>query len=169
MKKLTREFFALDTLTVAKALLGKVLVYHNIKAMITETEAYHGFDDPASHAARGMTPRNQIMYKKPGLAYVYLTYGMHHCLNFVTEKEDYPSAVLIRALQLIDKPYIEINGPGRLTKYLGITRLDNEVDIVTSPNFYVACQQKILKFNPSVRIGIKLGLDKMWRFKAVLN
>src|SRR3989338_4591344 len=103
--RLTKNFFEKPTLWVAGNLLGKVLIRNwrgkEIKAIITEAEAYCGFDDKASHASRGITQRNKIMFGGAGRAYVYLIYGMHHCLNIVTERENYPSAVLIRGVKLL--------------------------------------------------------------------
>lgn len=164
MKKLKRAFFEAPTLQVAEELLGKVLVFKNHQGIITETEAYFGFDDPASHAARGKTPRNAIMFGKAGFAYVYFIYGMYYCLNIVTEHEGFPAAVLIRGIQLLDKPDKKLNGPGKLCKYLGITTAENGIDIVKSEHFYVGCLQQKYAFSTSPRIGIKQGLDKHWRF-----
>src|SRR3989344_3571341 len=120
--KLNREFFNRNTVVVARELLGKYLVrrvvenraalpngqkpdFHYpvervIRAKITETEAYCGPNDLACHASRGMTPRTKVMFGPPGRAYIYLIYGMHHCLNIVTEKERWPAAVLIRAAEI---------------------------------------------------------------------
>ncbi len=99
-KKLSRQFFNRPTLQVAKELLGKFLVYkineEIIAAMITETEAYIGPRDLASHASHGKTPRTEVMFGPPGHAYIYLIYGMYHCFNIVTERDGYPAAVLIR-------------------------------------------------------------------------
>ena len=103
---LSREFYARDTLTVAKELLGKVLVHRTpagiAAGMIVETEAYIGEDDPACHAAPGPTRRNAPLYGPPGIAYVYLNYGIHYLVNAVTEAEGHPAAVLIRALAPVD-------------------------------------------------------------------
>ncbi|HRY60367.1 MAG TPA: DNA-3-methyladenine glycosylase [Patescibacteria group bacterium] len=103
--KLKRSFFNRDTNIVAQELLGKKIVRvlpdgSRIEAIITETEAYHGFDDKASHASRGKTERNKVMFDKAGLVYVYLIYGMHYCLNFTTMGKGFPAAVLIRAVAL---------------------------------------------------------------------
>jgi DNA-3-methyladenine glycosylase len=97
-----------------------------------ETEAYVGPDDLASHASRGRTARTEIMFGPPGRAYVYLVYGMHHCLNLVTEQEGYPAAVLVRALEPIGELPGPTSGPGRLCRALGIDRSLNGVD-VTGP------------------------------------
>jgi DNA-3-methyladenine glycosylase len=118
-KVLAPEFFNRDTALVAKELLGKFLVRNidgqEISAMILETEAYDGHDDLASHASRGKTGRNSVMFGQPGHLYVYLCYGVHEMLNVVTREKDYPAAVLIRAV-------LGYNGPGKLTKYLKINR-----------------------------------------------
>lgn len=110
MKKLSRDFFDRSTLLVAEELIGKVLLFNGQKGLITETEAYMGFDDPASHAYKGKTPRNQVMFGKPGFSYVYFIYGMYHCLNVVTEKAGFPAAVLIRGLKLLEETVIDSTG-----------------------------------------------------------
>lgn len=118
--KLGNEFFCKNTLWVAKNLLGKYLCRRLpsgeiIRARITETEAYKGFDDLASHASKGRTKRSEVMFGPAGTIYVYLVYGMHHCLNIVTEKKDYPAAVLIRGVE-------GANGPGRVCRHFNIGR-----------------------------------------------
>ena len=104
--KLARDFYEQQTVYVAEKLLGKYLVRVHpdgmTTGMIVETEAYVGPDDKASHASRGRTPRTAVMFGPAGFAYVYVIYGMHHCLNAVTEVEEYPAAVLIRAVQPCD-------------------------------------------------------------------
>ena len=101
-KILNRGFYSRDTATVAKELIGKLLVKkyqdRQISGIIIETEAYYGETDPASHAFRGRTPRSEIMFGKAGIAYIYFCYGMYYMLNAVTEREEIPGAVLIRAL-----------------------------------------------------------------------
>jgi len=168
MKRLRRTFFNRSTLIVAEELLGKILVFKNHKGIITETEAYMGFDDPASHAARGKTKRTEIMFGPPGYSYVYLIYGLYHCLNVVTEKEGFPAAVLIRGLLVQDQKTgkdIHLDGPGKICRYLGITTQDhNKIDIVKNEDFYVGCVKKTLGFKTTSRIGIRVGQDKLWRF-----
>lgn len=166
MKKLKRSFFNRSTLIVAEELLGKVLVFNEYKAIITETEAYMGFDDPASHAYRGITPRTQVMFGKPGISYVYLIYGMYHCLNIVTEKEGFPAAVLIRSVKLLDDTALNLNGPGKLCRHMNITKTHNALDMISSDDFYIGCNDLILPFQRTARIGIKVGTDKLWRFLA---
>ena len=128
---LSKKFFASDTLLVAKDMLGKFLVRRIgrkvIRAIITEVEAYKGFEDKASHAHRGKTKRNEVMFGPPGYWYVYLTYGMHWMLNIVTEKTHYPAAILIRGVATdADQSGSKngliqiINGPGRVTKFFKI-------------------------------------------------
>lgn len=106
MSRLQRDFFARDTLTVARELLGQRLVRilgdMRLSGYIVEVEAYIGEDDQASHAHPGRTARNATMYGPPGHAYVYLIYGMHHCLNIVTDREGYPAAILLRALEPLE-------------------------------------------------------------------
>lgn len=121
-KVLNKKFFERDTLKVAEDLLGKYLVRKignkEIALKITEIEAYDGFDDKASHARKGKTERNKIMFGEAGRWYVYLVYGMHNMLNIVTGEKHYPAAILIRGAG-------EINGPGKITKFLKIGKKFN--------------------------------------------
>ncbi|MBL0942523.1 MAG: DNA-3-methyladenine glycosylase [Alphaproteobacteria bacterium] len=165
--RLKREYFLQPTVVVAQDLLGKVLHFKTYQGIITETEAYIGQDDPACHAARGITPRNAVMFGPPGFSYVYFIYGMYFCLNFVTEAENFPAAVLIRGLNLISPEPKKLEGPGRLCKYLGITKEHNNVDLVNSDDFYVEDNNFKLPYVTTPRIGIKVGIDKLWRFKAI--
>lgn len=182
MKILPRSFYARNTLTVAKELLGKHLVRQNqgekITGKIVEVEAYRGFDDPASHAYKGKTIRNQVMFGKPGCAYVYFIYGNHYCLNVTTEKEGVPGAVLIRALEPIsgiksmmkNRKTKEVanltNGPGKLTKALNITKAQNELDLTKNGKLFI-CKPDLtetIEIACSTRIGVKAGAEKAWRF-----
>jgi DNA-3-methyladenine glycosylase len=138
MRNLGRDFFASDTLAVARELLGqrlvRVLEGERLSGRIVEVEAYVGEDDQASHAHCGPTRRNAPMYGPPGHAYVYFIYGMHHCLNVVTEREGFPAAVLIRALEPLEgieemrsrrdgRPDAQLtSGPARLCQALEIDR-----------------------------------------------
>ena len=181
-RRLPRKFYARSVLIVAKELLGKRLVRNTsdgrIIARIVEVEAYGGSDDPASHAYRGPTQRNQVMFGKPGFAYVYFIYGNHYCLNVKAEKEGNPSAVLVRAVEVIQG--IELarrnrglaslkelsNGPGKLTKALRISKAENGLDLVRSKELYVyeTKEDNRWEISSSPRIGIKNGIDRPWRF-----
>ena len=179
---LPREFYDRPTLTVAKELLGKVLVHrtpHGVSAgMIVETEAYIGEDDPACHAAPGPTRRNAPLYGPAGIAYVYLNYGIHYLVNVVTEAEGHPAAVLIRALAPIEgvalmkkrraaEPDIAdshlCRGPGNLTRALGITLADNRRDLVSGRLVIEdrGCTAEKVSWGP--RVGIRVGIDRPWR------
>src|SRR3954469_10994490 len=137
-KRLERDFFNRPCPEVARDLLGQTLVFKNFTGIITETESYRGIDDPASHAHRGPTPRASIMFGKPGISYVYLIYGMYHCLNIVTEEEGSASAVLIRGLKLISPTTKLLNGPGKLCRELSINKTHNNIDLISQEDFYVA-------------------------------
>jgi DNA-3-methyladenine glycosylase len=179
-KKLDRKFYDRSTLKVAKELLGKYLVVQRdgsfLSGKIVETEAYVGFKDPASHAYRGMTPRNEVMFGDPGHAYVYITYGMHHCLNLVTEKGGYPAAVLIRALEPSDGMELMkkrrgshklrdlTSGPAKLCQAFDIDRKLNGADLCLD-DIYVEDRGEVMKrIGSSPRIGIKEGKRRKWRF-----
>ena len=184
-KKLDRSFFAQPTLEVAKELLGKYLVLKQngnlLSGKIVETEAYIGIDDPASHSYGRVTLRNQIMYGPPGYTYIYFIYGNYYCLNFVTEKEGFPAAVLIRALEPIDGIKIMqenrkikdinnlTNGPGKLCQAWGIDKNFNACDLTLNLLFVEDRGEKVKKIGNSERIGIYRGLDKKWRFYIMNN
>jgi len=154
---LKRDFFERPTLDVAKELLGKTLVFGSHRAIITETEAYLGENDPACHAARGRTKRTDVMFGPAGYSYVYLIYGMYHCLNFVTEREGFPAAVLIRGAGKFD-------GPGKLCRGFGITLENNRVDITQNQAFYVLDTPSLSDYECTPRIGISKGQEHLWRF-----
>ena len=166
MFRLPRSFFNRFVVEVAQDLLGQILVVGSHQGMITETEAYRGADDEASHAFKGRTPRSSIMFGPPGMSYVYLIYGMYHCLNVVTEGEGFPSAVLIRGLKLLTLPYIHINGPGKLCRELQITKIHHGMDLIEEPHFYIKEGNYIKNFSSTPRIGIRMATDKRWRFVA---
>ena len=164
MKKLNKAFFARNVVTVAKDLIGKILIYGEYQGIITETEAYAGDDDPASHAFRGSTPRSSVMFGPAGHSYIYFIYGMYYCLNIVTGIEGEASAVLIRGLKLLSPNLIALNGPGQLCRHLGINKAQNNIDMVDSKNFYVEDRGLRHKFSATPRIGIRVAKEKMWRF-----
>jgi len=180
---LPRKFYNRPTLTVARDLIGArlVRVLDGIKliGLITEAEAYIGEEDLACHAKAGRTPRTFPMYGPPGHAYIYFTYGNHWMLNAVTEREDFPAAVLIRAIQPIDGVEImsarrsgrDTFGPGKLTKAMGITKSENTVDL-TIANGSLWIEAGIFVPDQNVTIGPRVGLNtvpepwfsKPWRF-----
>ena len=141
MKKLARSFYNRDTETVAQELLGKLLVhqFRGIRRVgrIVEVEAYLGPHDRAAHSARGLTERTKVMFGPPGHAYVYLIYGMHWCMNVVTQREGVASAVLLRALEPVENIDGRTQGPGLLCRAMKIDKRLNAHDL-TSPNFYIA-------------------------------
>jgi len=187
LEVLKRSFYARNSVKVAKNLLGKILVRElpegRLSGKIVEVEAYGGSDDPASHAYRGKTSRNEVMFGKPGLAYIYFTYGMHYCLNVKTEREGIPGAVLIRALEPLEG--IEImkrnrsieklseltNGPAKLTKAMKITKELNGWDLTKGKKLFI-CKPKVkekFEIATTYRIGIKVGTEKPWRFYIKRN
>ena len=139
--RLPREFYDRDTITVAHELLGKCLARRHggrlMTGRIVEVEAYLGPHDLAAHSARGRTARTEVMFGPPGHAYVYLIYGMHHCMNVVTQAEGLASAVLLRALEPLAHVTQRTQGPGLLCKALGIDRSLNGHDLV-SDDFFIA-------------------------------
>jgi len=141
LRKLPRAFYARDTTTVARELLGKYLVHvaHGVEriARIVEVEAYLGPHDRAAHSCRGLTERTKVMFGPPGHAYVYMIYGMHYCLNAVTEREGHASAVLLRAHEPIQNIEGRTQGPALLCKALGIDKLRNAHDLL-SDELYIA-------------------------------
>jgi DNA-3-methyladenine glycosylase len=178
-----RDFYNQNTIKVAKELLGCFLVreYRGkiIRARITETEAYRGFHDAASHAARGRTPRTELMFGKPGYAYVYLIYGMYSMLNVVTEGVDYPAAVLIRGIEVSVEASIEaskknnifLDGPGKLTKFLHIDKTLNGHDLALGEKLWIECPAKKKKFKitKSARVGVDYARhckEWKWNFKV---
>jgi DNA-3-methyladenine glycosylase len=172
MKKASLTFFNRPTLVVAKELLGTFLAINTPEGikryMITETEAYVGPHDQASHAFKGRTKRTEVMYQAPGTIYVYLIYGMYNMLNIVTDEKDYPAAVLIRAVE--DQEGVPITGPGRVAKALHIDRMMNAKMLGKEANLWVELpptppQRKIIS---TPRIGIAyagpIWAQKKYRF-----
>ncbi len=189
---LDQEFYRRTPLAVARDLIGKELVRRLldpprsiIGGIIVETEAYGAAGDQASHAFRGRTPRNSVMFGDPGKAYVYFTYGNHYCLNFVTGrfKHEDAGAVLIRALEPTSGIRTMMNlrktqeitdltsGPGKLCKALSIDLRLNGIDVTAEGSeLYVRSNEQWAgKVASSTRIGIRVATEKRWRFFAELN
>src|SRR5665213_2121414 len=178
MTSLPRSFYARATVDVARDLLGHVLVHENTAGVIVETEAYLGGADLASHSAAGITRRTRVIFGPPGHAYVYLTYGIHECLNIVAEAEGIPGCVLIRALEPVEgldtmrlrRPLARTDrdltsGPGKLTRALAITRADNGADL-TKGDLTIRAPLVRSAFEVAVtpRIGITKCADLPLRF-----
>jgi len=159
MRKLPREFYDRQTITVARDLLGKLLVHasEGVERVgrIVETEAYLGPHDLAAHSARGLTPRTKVMFGPPGYAYVYFIYGMYFCMNVVTEREGHASAVLLRAVEPVKNVEGRSCGPGLLCRAMKIDKLLNGHDLL-SDDFYIAAptKEEIFTTVKSPRIGV---------------
>lgn len=182
MKRFPQSFFLRPTLDVARDLLGARLTttIRGVKTSgrIVEVEAYYGPTDPASHSHRGETPRNAPMFRPGGLCYVYLIYGLHHCVNVVTEKEGIGAAVLIRALEPVEgiaamerrrqtkDSTLLTSGPARLCEALKITRALSGHDLLRSGLIKLTPDEDIPDHavKRSTRIGISKGKELDWRF-----
>ena len=169
---LPRVYFNRPTVQVARSLIGKYLVRsidgRMLAGKIVEVEAYVGPQDRACHASKGRTQRTDVMFGPGGVAYVYLVYGMYHCLNVVTERKGFPSAVLIRAIEIDGKL---IDGPGRLCRALEIDRRLNRVDLTTGESLWFE-DRGVLVEKADVRAHLRIGVDyagewakKPWRFR----
>ncbi len=179
---LPRAFYNRAAITVARALLGKVLRLGDCAARIVETEAYvdryRGEVDAAAHASHGRTPRTQVIFGPPGHAYVYLSYGIHECLNVVAEPEGKPGCVLIRALEPVSgmeemrhrrgmtmSDRNLANGPGKLTQAMGITRELYGADLVSGPlTIHAPDREESFRIGVSPRVGISQCVDWPLRF-----
>jgi DNA-3-methyladenine glycosylase len=190
---LPRSFYARPTLVVTRDLIGKVLVHvgraGTTAGTIVEVEAYIGESDPACHASVGFTQRNAPLYGPPGIAYVYLNYGVHYLVNAVTESEGFPAAVLIRALKPLTgtalmsmrrvrgarrrrMPLVDMNlcrGPGNLTCALGITLQQNRIDLCGDRLFIEDPSTPEISVSWSSRVGLTVGKDSRWRCYASQN
>lgn len=192
LQKLSRSFYGRDSVTVARELLGKILVHktggQELRAIIVETEAYGGIPDKAAHSYGGKkTLRTKIMFGDPGFSYVYLIYGIYNCFNIVVAKEGDPQAVLIRALEPLEgletmainrynKGYKELsqkqiygltNGPGKLCMAMNIDRSWNGEDLSQDTLYLEAGKEEEQKIVRAKRIGIDYAQeakDYLWRF-----
>ncbi|HKF14637.1 MAG TPA: DNA-3-methyladenine glycosylase [Gaiellaceae bacterium] len=172
--KVGRDFFARSVHEVAPGLIGVTLLVDDVGGPIVEVEAYD-HEDPAAHGYRGRTERNASMFGPPGHAYVYRSYGIHWCLNFVCEQEGSASAVLIRALEPahgleemrarrgLDDARLLSAGPGRLSQALGITREHDGLPL-DRPPFELLSREGEPKISVGPRVGITKAADQPWRY-----
>jgi len=178
-KKLPRNFYLRPTLHVARDLIRKTIIFYHpdgiVAGDIVEVEAYIGEDDPACHAANGKTPRNGIMYGQGGYSYIYFIYGMYHCFNIVTEKEGFPAAVLVRAVEpvsgvdIMQKSSLQpirklTNGPGKFCRAFCLNRDYNGIDLTGNKLYLIDRGLVKLKLKKTPRIGIKKATRRPWRF-----
>ncbi len=172
--RLRRAFFDRDVHQVAPELIGATFLFDGAGGIIVEVEAYH-HTEPAAHSYRGKTERNAVMFGKPGYAYVYRSYGIHWCVNFVCEEEGSASAVLIRALapteglalmrrrRGVADERLLCSGPGRLTQALGITHAHNGLPLDRAP-FALYARSEAVEIAVGPRIGITKAVDRPWRY-----
>ncbi len=171
---LSERYFTRPTLTVARSLIGKYLVRENgkgaIAGKIIEVEAYIGTQDKACHASKGRTARTEVLFGPPGISYVYLIYGMYHMLNVVTERIEFPAAVLIRAIEVDG---VVIDGPGKLCRELGIDRSLHQINMTERRSIWFEDRGKRIvdsQIGTFPRIGVDyagLWAKKPWRFRLI--
>jgi len=174
MPRLRKSFFSRSVHEVAPELIGATLLFNGAGGIIVEVEAYH-HTDPAAHSYGGQTPRNAVMFGPPGYAYVYRSYGIHWCLNFVCEEKGSASAVLIRALEPTEglaamcrrrhttDPRLLCSGPGRLTEALAITHAQNGFAL-DAPHFELRARSGKCEVTAGPRIGITKAVELPWRY-----
>jgi DNA-3-methyladenine glycosylase len=171
-----RDLLAGPVLEVAPRLLGAMLRHGEVAVRLTEVEAYDGTGDPGSHAFRGRTPRNEVMFGPPGHLYVYFTYGMHFCCNVVCGPAGTPSAVLVRAGEVVDgldlararRPRSSdrdlARGPARLCQALGIGRAENGADLTAGSLTLAPAPVPATTVSTGPRVGLREAADRPWRF-----
>lgn len=174
-KELDKDFYSRDACTVAAELIGCHFTFNGVGGIVVETEAYRQ-DDPACHAYRGMTPRNEVLFGPPGYSYVYFTYGIHNLVNFVAEEDGVAAAVLIRAVEptdgvelmeerrQCDRLYNLCSGPGKLTQALAITLDQNGLSLEDDGFQVRAPDSRDFEIVESRRIGITQATDYLWRY-----
>jgi DNA-3-methyladenine glycosylase len=173
-RPLRRPFFARDVHAVARDLIGATFLFKGVGGRIVEVEAYH-HTDPAAHSYNGKTPRNAVMFGPPGYAYVYRSYGIHWCVNFVCEEEGSASAVLVRAIEPaegiaamrrrrgVKDERLLCSGPGRVCNALGITGAHNGLAL-DRPPFALTASDEAMTIATGPRIGITKAADLPWRY-----
>lgn len=167
------QYYSSPATILAPDLLGKLLCVRRIspdgaieiiRTRITETECYYGVDDTACHAHRGRTPRTDVLYSPGGVAYVYLCYGMYDLFNVVTGPVNHPEAVLIRGIEGLE-------GPGRTTRRLGITRAHNRLPLIPESGLWLEDDGALPEFESLPRVGIGYASpedrDRLWRFRII--
>ena len=179
-KPLVRSFYDRPTLKVAKDLLGKYLLRDSLAgrsvARIVDVEAYVGPEDKACHASKGRTKRTEVLFGQPGFTYVYLIYGMYDLLNFVTERHDFPAAILIRGIEIVEQGNkqllepIRVDGPGRVCRQLDIDRTLNRIDATIGQFIWVEDRGERVR-RQQIQALPRIGVDyagewalKPWRF-----
>jgi DNA-3-methyladenine glycosylase len=173
-RKITRDFYARNTLTVARELIGMHLIHANgvthRVGRIVETEAYQGPEDLAAHSSRGRTPRTEVMFGPPGHAYVYFIYGFWYCLNIVTEAQGVPHAVLLRALEPVAEVADKTWGPGLLCRAMHIDKALNGTDLCGDV-LWLETPPTRKAARPRIARGPRIGVDyagewarRPWRF-----
>jgi DNA-3-methyladenine glycosylase len=170
-----RDVLSGPVLEVAPRLLGAVLRHGDVAVRLSEVEAYDGPADPGSHAYRGRTGRNEVMFGPAGFLYVYFTYGMHHCCNVVTGPEGTPSAVLLRAGEVVAGVEVArsrrlgsterdlARGPARLCQALGIDLAENGADLTSGP-VTLELGEPVSSVSTGPRVGLRGAPDRPWRF-----
>ncbi len=173
-RRLPRSFFARSVHEVAPDLIGATFLFEGVGGIITEVEAYH-HTDPAAHSFNGRTARNAVMFGPPGFAYVYRSYGIHWCVNFVCEAEGSASAILVRALQPTsgiaamtrrrgaNNERLLCTGPGRLCEALAISHAQNGLPLNRDP-FELRAPKTRPEIEKGPRIGISKAIDLPWRY-----
>ena len=173
-RPLKRAFFGRSVHEVAPDLIGATMLVNGVGGIIVEVEAYH-HTEPAAHSYNGPTPRNQVMFGPPGFVYVYRSYGIHWCMNFVCEKDGSASAVLIRALEPthglaamrrrrgLDDDRALCSGPGKLTEALGITHAHNGLAL-DAPPFALYGRKGKVDVVSGIRIGLTKAVELPWRY-----
>jgi DNA-3-methyladenine glycosylase len=173
-KSLAKSFFNRSVLEVAPDLIGATLLVDGVGGRIVELEAYH-HTEPAAHSYNGPTPRNAVMFGPAGFAYIYRSYGIHWCLNFVCEPAGSAAAVLIRALEPVEglplmrrrrglsDPRLLCSGPGRLCEALRVTAVHNGLAL-DAPPFALFAKPEPVEIAVGVRIGLTKAVDKPWRY-----
>ncbi|MPZ60447.1 MAG: DNA-3-methyladenine glycosylase [Propionibacteriales bacterium] len=176
-ERLTRAFFARSPLEVAPELLGCVVTHDGVSVRLSEVEAYDGGDDPASHAFRGRTKRNAVMFGPAGHLYVYFTYGMHWCANVVCGEDGVAGAVLLRAGEVVAGEDVArrrrgdrvasrdlARGPARLTQALGVGRAHDGLDLCAGPMSVGPEESGPIDISSGPRVGVAKAADRPWRF-----